>query len=285
MRVPMAMFGGAVGCVIGAAIWTAVTYYTNYEIGWVAWGVGVLAGIGVFVGSGRRGDFALGVLAVLLALAGILAGKYAVAYASVHTYASSDDPYVAGIAEEILYERARNGETWPIVPTFAPDLLSIASEYPPQIWSEATSRWNAMSEVEQDEIRGMPYLINKQFHIVYLCDQLVEEYAQAGKHLAWSEGMSVEIAYREEDYPPELWADALSRWSAMSEADQRTYRDAMVAEGTAQSAEDKAAWETETINGAFLASFSLFDGLWAVLAILSAFKLGSASEDSSASAA
>ena len=39
-----ALAGGVVAGSIGALIWAAIAYFTGYEVGWVAWGVGGLVG-------------------------------------------------------------------------------------------------------------------------------------------------------------------------------------------------------------------------------------------------
>jgi hypothetical protein len=36
--------GGAVAGLIGAAIWAAIGYFSGLEIGWIAWGIGMLVG-------------------------------------------------------------------------------------------------------------------------------------------------------------------------------------------------------------------------------------------------
>lgn len=45
---------GAIGGAIGAAIWVAVGYLTSYEVGWIAWGIGVLVGIAVRKSAGKE---------------------------------------------------------------------------------------------------------------------------------------------------------------------------------------------------------------------------------------
>ncbi|MGB6854942.1 MAG: hypothetical protein WBG49_20340 [Thermoanaerobaculia bacterium] len=38
------LVGGLAGGLIGAAAWMVVVYFTDYELGVIAWGIGVLAG-------------------------------------------------------------------------------------------------------------------------------------------------------------------------------------------------------------------------------------------------
>ncbi len=65
---------GAVAAVVGAALWATISYLTEYQIGWMAVGVGVLVGFAVRqFGKGTGTSF--GILGGALALAGCLAGN------------------------------------------------------------------------------------------------------------------------------------------------------------------------------------------------------------------
>ncbi|MEZ6194580.1 MAG: hypothetical protein R3F20_02465 [Planctomycetota bacterium] len=60
--------------VVGALVWGAVTYLTNFEIGWIAWGIGAAAGAAAVKagGFGARDAVIVGIIAVVA----ILGGKY-----------------------------------------------------------------------------------------------------------------------------------------------------------------------------------------------------------------
>jgi hypothetical protein len=66
--------GGAVAAAIGAAIWGIITAATNFQIGWMAVGVGFLVGYGVRI-FGKGIDKSFGAVAAILSLAGCLAGN------------------------------------------------------------------------------------------------------------------------------------------------------------------------------------------------------------------
>ena len=71
-----ATIGGLAAAAVGGLIWGLIAIATDYEIGWVAWGVGWLAGYGVVLfARGRRGR-PLQLLAVTAAVLGIVLGKY-----------------------------------------------------------------------------------------------------------------------------------------------------------------------------------------------------------------
>lgn len=79
---PMAI-GAALGAgVIGAVVWAGIVIATNFEIGWIAWGIGAAVG-GAYAklgGRGAAGPF----LCAAIAFASIAGGKYAAFQISVH---------------------------------------------------------------------------------------------------------------------------------------------------------------------------------------------------------
>jgi hypothetical protein len=66
--------GGVVAAAIGAAIWAVITALTNFQIGWMAVGVGFLVGYAVRV-CGKGIDKSFGAVAAILSLVGCLAGN------------------------------------------------------------------------------------------------------------------------------------------------------------------------------------------------------------------
>jgi len=76
------LFGWVIGGTIGAAIWVAVGYFSGFEVGWIAWGVGVLSGMGVAAVASANGeaDSSSGITAAVISILAVLAGKYAVVH-------------------------------------------------------------------------------------------------------------------------------------------------------------------------------------------------------------
>ncbi len=64
----------SVGALIGAVIWSVVSITTNYEIVWIAWGLGGLAGYGMAVGYPTE-NLRAGVTAACIAMIGIVGAK------------------------------------------------------------------------------------------------------------------------------------------------------------------------------------------------------------------
>jgi len=70
----MGLIGGGIAMLVSAIIWGVVTYVTEYEIGWMAIGVGFLVGIAVkFFGRGKTAVF--GISSAVLALIGCVLGN------------------------------------------------------------------------------------------------------------------------------------------------------------------------------------------------------------------
>lgn len=70
----MGLIGGGIAMLVGAVVWGAVTYFTEYQIGWMAIGIGFLVGIAVkFFGRGKSMIF--GISSALLALIGCVLGN------------------------------------------------------------------------------------------------------------------------------------------------------------------------------------------------------------------
>jgi hypothetical protein len=66
-----------IAALIGAFIWFGVAKATEREIGWIAWGVGVMAGFGMMIGANGNSPTA-GMIAAAMSVGGILLGKFMV---------------------------------------------------------------------------------------------------------------------------------------------------------------------------------------------------------------
>lgn len=71
-----AVIGGSLAAVVGGYIWALIVTATGFEVGYMAWGIGLLAGFAVlFLSHGKRG-VPLQLIAVLASVFGIVVGKY-----------------------------------------------------------------------------------------------------------------------------------------------------------------------------------------------------------------
>lgn len=70
------LVGGAVAAVLAGFLWALIVRFTDYEIGFMAWGLGLLVGAAVVIFAGGRRGRVLQVVAVLASVGGILVAKY-----------------------------------------------------------------------------------------------------------------------------------------------------------------------------------------------------------------
>jgi hypothetical protein len=73
-NLPFAVAAGFVAAIVGAAIWAGITVATEYQIGWMAVGVGFLVGIAVRQ-FGKGSTPVYGVIGAALALVGCVLGN------------------------------------------------------------------------------------------------------------------------------------------------------------------------------------------------------------------
>ena len=92
---PRAAAMGALGALVGAAIWAVVVIVTNLEIGYLAVLVGFLAGYGVKYGAGGAHGRRLQKTAVACAFGGLVATKYII-FAHFFTAAGQAQGYKLG---------------------------------------------------------------------------------------------------------------------------------------------------------------------------------------------
>ncbi|HEU5207848.1 MAG TPA: hypothetical protein VFU06_00440 [Longimicrobiales bacterium] len=73
-RTPLALAAGLAAALIAGGIWAALVFLTNMEIGYVAWGVGLLVGVAMSRMTSQRTQ-QLAYAAAAFAVVGLLAGK------------------------------------------------------------------------------------------------------------------------------------------------------------------------------------------------------------------
>ncbi len=78
----IASAAGLVAAIVGGIIWGLIVIATDYEIGYMATGIGLLSGFAVLFFTEKKG-LPLQIIAVVSALAGILVGKYFTFYSIV----------------------------------------------------------------------------------------------------------------------------------------------------------------------------------------------------------
>jgi hypothetical protein len=66
----------AIGAALGAGVWVAIAIFTGYEVGYVAWGLGAAAGIGMAIAHDDDDGTFAGIIAAGMSIGGIFAAKF-----------------------------------------------------------------------------------------------------------------------------------------------------------------------------------------------------------------
>ncbi len=143
------------GGLAGAFAWAAITYFTGYEIGWIAWGVGFVVGAAVRMGAGSDTGYGPGSVAAIGAIGALLLGKYAAVYFLVNqSVAEMPVPVVTAndltisLADEVVEEWTQAGKTVTFPEGQSVETAEEQSHYPADVWAEAVKR---LGEVPQEE--------------------------------------------------------------------------------------------------------------------------------------
>ena len=86
-----ALVGGVVAALIGGAVWAGIVVLTDYEVGFIAWGIGALCGFAVVMASNGRKGVPLQIVAVATAMLGIVIGKYFSFYHFLKQYLAEEE--------------------------------------------------------------------------------------------------------------------------------------------------------------------------------------------------
>lgn len=267
MKIITGVLGGVIGGVIGALIWAMLAHYTNYESSAVALGVGLLAGVGVMIGSGRTGGVLLGVVGAANALAAVLLAKWMWVSFAV-SVPLDNDFMVSATADIIIEERAE--ANLPVRRISDAEFRTNRS-YPPDVWNEAQQRWSSFTTDEREKFRSAPALLNPQLHLVLLADAVCHEYMDQGRVIEWPPGYDLDSAWRKGHYPPAIWIEAERRWSELSAAEVEQFLRSMEQREIQYHQEFLAAVQPDI----FMSSFDFFDLLFAFLAATAAYGFGS----------
>jgi hypothetical protein len=152
------LIAGGIGGGIGAVVWILVGYFTEYEVGWIAWGVGLLAGIGTRMAAGEEDGWGPGLAATSMAVASVLVAKYLVVTLVIGKIVSpeflppvDEETMISVYADEVAEELEAEGRelTWPEDVDL--ETAPVKDMYPPEVWSEGEKRWNAHSPEEKQE--------------------------------------------------------------------------------------------------------------------------------------
>jgi hypothetical protein len=155
---------GTVGCVLGGllggAVWALIVHFTHYELGIIAWAVGVAAGFGMLIGAKIGGDFdgwPAGLIAAIIAVASLGGSKFAnveilltraraEAQSQLQSTMSVDAKVI--LADQLSDEYTQRKIKLSTEQVEVPYVLGTTS-YAKNLWEDCETRWSKMSESEK----------------------------------------------------------------------------------------------------------------------------------------
>jgi hypothetical protein len=135
---PTAALAGLVAAVAGGVAWGLIVRWSGYEVGFVAWGIGFLVGSAVALGARGSRGLPYQAAAVVLALLGILIGKY-LGFVWVLSDAFEEEGFFG--AEVPIFSRA----TWDV-------FIEARSD----VWSAFDALWVGLAVVTAFRIPAVP---------------------------------------------------------------------------------------------------------------------------------
>lgn len=150
--------------VMGTVVWASIVYFTGFEIGWLAWGIGAAVGASFAVNKNRT--IATGIIAVAIAVVAILAGKFFALEALISQSVGEEAQFMADamndpeneyiiswIADSIVQEKIENGETVKFPDGVELGAATQKHEYPKAIWADAEYQWQQLTKQEQEDLK------------------------------------------------------------------------------------------------------------------------------------
>lgn len=116
---------------------------------------------------------------------------------------------------------------------------------------------------------GLSEFLNDELVLSYVSDEIIAELESNGETVEWPPDVDPEVADEEADYPPNIWAQAITRWNEMSAEDQHMYRDD-IAELTRQNLNEQYF---ESYKNTYLAMFEPLDLLFLGLGVVTSYQI------------
>ncbi len=154
------VISGLMAALLGGAVWAGVSHWTGYEIGFLAWGVGLIVGFAVSSAAKQRAGVVTALFACVFAVGGIAVGKYGGLWLDIDAMVRqtrdepiSDELLTTYLADQIILVREGQGQEveWPTgVESMDAD---AAADYPADVWAEAEKQWAVMTASERAAFR------------------------------------------------------------------------------------------------------------------------------------
>ncbi len=154
-----AVVGGVIGGLVGACVWAGVEFTTGYQVGWIAWGIGALAGIGVQLGGRGAGGAAGGLTAAGAAIVSVLVAK-AMVSTLISRHIGPEHLAIAEIANEVTLRYVVEGYEVQVDES----ARTPVEYYPAEIWADAERAWNRLQPDQREALMREMAAMGSEFN-------------------------------------------------------------------------------------------------------------------------
>lgn len=247
----VALLASVVFVILGGMVWGLIAKYAHMELGLLAWGIGALAGFGIYMFTTSRGVL-LGIAAALIAFFGILSGKYFIA----KWY------YMPELMTELKKEDGSG---------FAdPNKMKLSEEEIKDIMSDPGQMFGLVAMQLADDRE-----ITKEDAEYSTMTKLAKTISKAsrGKYEEPNEAQKQQRELRRKEVEAKVYK-CLAEWDEQKKAEVvRTQYPKMIKEFS-DAFTESPIMDVVGFAVAYIAAFSLFDLLWFPIAMVTAYKFG-----------
>ncbi|MGV6815197.1 MAG: hypothetical protein ACWA5W_09355 [Phycisphaerales bacterium] len=254
------LIGAIVGGIIGAAIWAAISYFTGYEIGWIAWGIGALVGMGASISplESGGGGAVTGAMAAIVAMASITGGKYAASHFAVQQAfggtTALEPMTIDDVEEQWLMTRLADDHCKELIDNggtidWGGDELYIKAaywpeDYPQDVVDQTNLAWTRMNKADKTKLRqrivqdtlaedpGYDLSIedvDEEWALSVLVEDICKQRVEDGKAINWPDpNLPMTAASWPDDYPEIIQEQVQTKAEQMSDDDLYAYKQNMV---------------------------------------------------------
>lgn len=282
-KVGVALLASAGGALLGGGTWATIGIVTGYEVGYVAWLVGILAGLGVTLTTDRRG-VGLGLAAASLALAGLFIGKFAWAY---HAVSGALDGNVA-VSTIVMGHKAQTGGFPPRIQNAITAAGGVAEDIDDDLyeeaWTIAVAEGKTLTTEQARDLLVQDIAANEDLMIQLVADDMAQQRvfpAAIQGEIDASGGMVIfgnQVIGLSQNSSTQAIQLARDRYQGMDEAARRTLArssadaDMDMAIGNAMSS--TLAILIGSVIVAVVSFVGVFQIIFLILAVATAFKMG-----------
>jgi hypothetical protein len=147
-----AILAGAAAAVLGGAIWAFIAVAADLEVGWIAWGIGLLVGFAMTRVTDKRGTTMAGIAAALSAV-GLIAGKLFIVQALASGQWVEEIESTPELMTQAAAYELRTTDGWSDSVLAELDLMSETDTLSDQLWETMIVEATAHAEATSPEQR------------------------------------------------------------------------------------------------------------------------------------